>query len=267
VIYDLEYKLEYQKLEDTGTTYTTSFSEVDWLWDYGSYAYTHLAISGLDDATVYRVRAQFYRKLVLTGPGGVPVIRRTAIGPQTGWYYSMTDSTNALSSARMEMVLQGLAEYGDNQEEEVGYLGSADADGTRYGADMGEAWCSEFYSWVAGTELPGLGSKAGVAGLETWFVDEGNHVAVDASNVVLVEWLAQPGDWMGEDTDLDGDTNHSAMFLAWDAATDEIITLDGNTTGRVDLDASSRLGGNEVSLRRRDPAVIQHWGWLDSGML
>lgn len=263
----LQYKLEYQELEDTGTTYTTAFKDVTWLWDYGTYGYTHLEIDGLDAATMYRVRVRFYRKTVGTGPGGLPLTTRLPVGVQSGWYYSMTDSTNTLESARMSMVMYGLSEYGNNQLEEVGYLGSWYADGTRYGADMGEAWCSEFYSWVADHELIDINHRHSVSTILDYFEDEGNRVDIDSSNRVLVEWLAQPGDYLGEDTDLDGAVNHSAMFLAWDQASDTIITLDGNTTGRVDVDEASRQGGSEVSLRRRSPSVIMHWGWLDTGML
>ncbi len=192
------------------------------------------------------------------------------MGELSGWFYGMTEGVTALADAREDLVHTALYQVYRGQLGDIGYHGTDALDGTDFGAEMGESWCSEFYSSALGT-ITGIGSKAGVSGIRDWFeaFDDGadHDLDIDNSNRALVRWFAQPGDYLAEDTDLDGDINHSAMFLAWDAGTGEIITLDGNTSGRSDLDSGTGRGGDEASLRRRDPAVILGWGWLAKGML
>lgn len=272
LFYDLEYVIEYEDLTDTSTSYTTGYQSVDWHYDYDTFLYTHLELDGLESGHVYRARAQFYRKQVIRRMGDTPIITRTAVGEQTPWYYQMTLGTTTLGVARTEIVNRGLYEhYRGKQLGQVGYHGSDALDGTDYGADLGESWCSEFYSTVVGHETS-LTSKAGVSGIRSWFESFSTSsfdrdVDITNLNRWRVQLLAKPGDYLAEDTDLDGAVNHSAMFLAWDNGTGDIITLDGNTNGYTDLDDGSGREGDEVSLRRRDPAVIVGWGRLGVSML
>ena len=77
-----------------------------------------------------------------------------------------------------------------------------------------------------------------------------------------------PNDTVVLDTNGDGAINHSAMFLAYDSATGDLITLDGNTNGRVDLDDTrSFSGANAASVRRRGIDALMTWGTLDIRMV
>ncbi len=263
----LSYAIIWAPLEDTSDERTTPIQPVTGFWDAFGVQTALLRLEGLEDGKVYRARVQLYRSVTrLSRFDGRTTTTHTAIGALSAWYYGMTSSALPAYSARTRIVNRALYERYRSEHEQVGYRGT-DADGTDYGASEGEAWCSEFYTTVAGHELDALSSIAAWFDVMTWFADRGNLVTVDDSNRVLVQWLAQPGDYLAEDTDLDGDTNHSAMFLAWDRAQSKIITLDGNASGRIDWSSRTRLGGNEVSLRTQELDVVDGWGWIDSDML
>jgi hypothetical protein len=262
----LSYEITYQALEDTGTDHTTGVLPVDDFWDGFGVQTTLLTLDDLDDGTVYRAKVQFYRTVRLFRPGGGIRTTHTAIGAESAWYYSMTSSNRTTYDVRTPMVNRAFYERYQNEHESVGYLGYA-KDGTKYGADEGEAWCSEWYSWVADLYLDGMGHQASWSRLMDWFDGHGNLVTVDASNEVLVEWLGQPGDYLAEDTTGDGTTNHSAMLLAYDSHQDRLITIDGNASGRIDWTTPTRAGGNEVSLRTQRTSVVDGWGWIDTGMI
>jgi hypothetical protein len=151
----------------------------------------------------------------------------------------------------------------------TGYLGITYADGTRYGADMGEAWCSEFYSFNFDWTIGGMGHRANVSRVTDYFDDYSAFTDVDAGNRASVLGSLKHGDYLAEDTNLDGDVNHSAMFLGYDVAADQLITLDGNTVGNSGLGDgfASRRGGNEAFVRERKPEVLVGWGSIKRTML
>lgn len=261
---NLGYAIEYQALSNTGVTSSTGVQTLASISDFGSSGRVTLALSGLTSNTVYRARVQFYSRAT----AGLSTTD-TAVGDASGWFYSVTDHTSARGQARREIVLRGLYEsYIDEALSNVGYLGDVYVDGTRYGADEGEAWCSEFYSWVTDQTVTGMGSLSSTGAIISYFEDFGAYTAVAAP--ADFTGLAKHGDYLAEDTDLDGEINHSAMFLAYDSHLGELWTLDGNSNGGAadgDEAYGNRSGGNEVTVRNRDADYVAGWGSLISGML
>ena len=261
----LSAEIEYQDLSDTSVTLTSGPTRVTTFSSWPAYASAELSLSGLDPNRVYRARVQFYKTHFVFG-----AFQHTPVGEQSDWYYTPTDATHARGQARAEVVLRALyemwisAEYGY-----TGYLGTAYVDGTRYGADMGEAWCSEFYSFNFDWAIGGMGHRESVSRVTDYFDGYSAFTDVDAGNRASVLATLKHGDYLAEDTNLDGDVNHSAMFLAYDSATDQLITVDGNTVGNSGQGDgfASRRGGNEAFIRERDPDVLVGWGSIKRSML
>ena len=112
----------------------------------------------------------------------------------------------------------------------VGYRGTEDVDGTRYGADRNEGFCTEFYVWLTKNWL------TGVAGNDTWedMIDsfKDDHAYYSPSEIPE---RAAPGDYLPIDSNDDGKKNHSGMFLAYDTSTNLVWTLEGNVGNKVDV--------------------------------
>ena len=232
--------------------------------DWNGEAYeTKIDVAGLDPFTVYRVRVQFEERVdTPAGPMWV------AVGQESGWHTTMTTSdVYTINKARVGIVLQALYEASRSELGEVGYKGDLDIDGLRYGADWGESWCSEFYSYAASTELANMGHQPFVSKIINYFEDYGTFMETPGGEAPM--FFGQPGDYLAEDTNGDGKKNHSAMFLAYDRFLDVYWTVDGNTNGSSDIGGpyASRRGGNEAFVRTRSVDNVAGWGRLDASML
>ncbi len=182
-----------------------------------------LAVSNLAPLTAYRAQVTF---LTRDGNGNYQ-----PIGPvlaDSDWHYTITDGQGAEGRTRATIIERGFAEYRASNQGMVGYRGTVDPDGTRYGADRDEAWCTEFYVWVTKTNLRRM------AGRDSW--DEMIEYFRNARSFLPETQLATaavPGDYLVMDTDGDGKKNHSGMFLAYEASHDRAWTLEGNSGNAV----------------------------------
>jgi hypothetical protein len=193
-------------------------------------SFVTVSLSGLVQAAPYRARIRFFDA------------RGAQVGPASDWYYTTTGGNGETSAARTAILLEGFHQLAESDHGEVGYRGRA-VDGTRYGADPNELWCSEFYSWAVQDELEGSGGKASVSQLVDYFRRYDSYAG--ASKIAA---KALRGDYLPLDTDQDGKKNHSAMFLALESRPDGddadtardlfVWTLEGNS-------------GNTVSVRFR----------------
>ena len=146
----------------------------------------------------------------------------------------MTNGETDKTRTRARIVLKGLKEYSDSLNGLVGYRGTEDVDGTRYHADRNEIWCSEFYVWVTKHWLPGVSDIATCDDLVEFFKD--NHSFYSSAEIPS---RAAPGDYLPIDSNGDGKTNHSAMFLAYDTSKNVVWTLEGNSGDKVDVNTRS----------------------------
>lgn len=189
----------------------------------GRPATVEVGVANLRPATVYRARVDFFTRdasghFQELSPGS----------PENDWYYTITDGADAEGHARARLVQRGLVELAASAVGSVGYRGSEDVDGTRYGAERNEGWCTEFYVWVTRSSVRGL------SGLDTW--DDMIDYFRDAHAYLAARDLstqARPGDYLVMDSDGDGKKNHSGMFLAYEAARDRAWTLEGNSGNGV----------------------------------
>lgn len=141
----------------------------------------------------------------------------------------MITGNGVLRIVRVEIVIRGLYEFFLSEHlGNVGYYGLIYEDGIRYGVDVGESWCSEFYSWVVGYEVLSMGSVVGVSGLVDWFIVWGRFVDVSDPADFIDD--ARSGDYMVE-ANSEGDLIHLVMFLVYDVNTDICWMLDGNVFG------------------------------------
>jgi hypothetical protein len=276
IFYNLKVEIEYQKLSNTGNTYYSGKKALKSYLAMGPFSYAVASLTGLRKTTVYRARVRFYKtsrfqKRSRYGISTPSEISYTEIGDPSDWYYSTTDGSSDISKARTDILLQGFYEYDQgNHRELVGYRGLSEPDGTRYGAIRGEAWCSEFYSWVGSHALEGMGHKSSVSKMVNYFNE--HSAGISSPTLYQVKYKIKRGDYLGEDTHVDDESikNHSAMFLDYDTHTGQIWTLDGNSHG-YNKDPSvynkSRKAGNEVTLRVRDPEVVLYWGRISKSPL
>lgn len=196
-----------------------------------------VTISGLSSGTVYAFRLTF--STLNTSTMTLDPIGPNAdiIGDGEGGhfdmerYYTMTDSDTSADHKRFLLVVKALAEFDASNTGEVGYRGTEARDGTRYGADAGRKWCTEFYSWVTGPRVEDMG------GLET--TDDAmeafrDHTALYRASQIPTS--GAPGDYLPLDNDQDGEINHSALFLAYDTSGDPSVwTVEGNKGNRVKI--------------------------------
>ena len=164
-----------------------------------------------------------------------------------------------LGKTRTQIVLRAFLERYYSENGYTGYRGSALPDGTRYGGELGERWCSEYYSYVIDKHLKGVGHRSNVSKVISYFKGKGGFIKI--TDPLGYARSYRPGDYMAMDTNDDGKKNHSALFLAYDVANDRIWTVDGNTTG------GGRLAGNESAVRLRKPEVVHGWGRIRYNML
>ncbi len=272
----LKVEVEYQRLSDTSKTLRSGKKSLDRYFSFGSFVYGETTLSRLKKTTVYRARVQFYKTSAFrVVPIYGPVIDREPaykpVGAPSAWYYTTTEGTSSISKARTKILLQGFYQYYEgNHRGLVGYRGAEDPDGTRYEAVRGEAWCSEFYSWVASHALDGMGHKNSVARLVSYF--NTHDAGLSNPSLYQIKNKIKRGDYLGEDTYVDEESikNHSAMFLDYDRHTKMIWTLDGNSHGYnrdPSVHTRNRKAGNEVTLRLRDPEVVLYWGKISKSPL
>ncbi len=184
----------------------------------GKAAFVNVNVTGLKETTMYRAFLNLYN----------------ADGnhlAQSDPYYTTTTGSDPKSIIRTRMVLKGLKEFWDSEQGFVGKNGTVAVDGTRYGADVGEAWCSEFYSWVASGNLKNFGGIGHFKDLMEKFRAAGGFY-----NRSAIPRTARRGDYLAMDTDDTLGTNHSGMFLAYEKmanGSEFVWTLEGNSGKKV----------------------------------
>lgn len=267
----LYYEVEWENLNDTGARRTTGAQRVTSMAVWPSSASTSIRLTGLSQAQVYRARVQFR-----AGPIGAT--SPEPIGEKSNWYYTTTEGVGDLAKARTRAVLRGLYEYYLSEHlGYVGYLGQTYEYGTRYGADAGEAWCSEYYAYTIRPEVSDpLENPHVYQVLIDYFTENDAYTSVADPDDFIND--AHRGDYLAV-YDGNGDISHSCMFLAYDADTQKCWTLNGNGTGIAEWEDTpyaefigtgyeSRCGGDEVSIFANDPGSdIAGWGELTSAML
>ena len=257
----LLYQVEYQQLNNTAHSYTTTLTPVTGLTFHGSHYRTEARVSGLFSSMIYRARITLYRQIT----GGKP----TRIGDVSGWYYTVTRSrsTRALDNARIRIVLKALYEnHLNHQFGLTGYMGKVYPYGQRYGATGRNQWCSEFYSWNADTALT-IGSRTSIGKIVSYFTSRGGYAPV--TNPLQIKYALKLGDYLSLDTNSSGNANHSVMVLDYDIAQDRVWTVEGNVSGRSDIGDSfdDRMAGNETMVKARRLGQLHGWGQLKSSML
>jgi hypothetical protein len=182
--------------------------------------YVVVNVTGLAPFSAYRARVRFYR----SGFAGY-----IQVGGESDWYYTTTDGSTSVNQARTKILLRGFKEYDESQRGRVGYRGTVQRDGTRYGASTNERWCSEFYVWVTKPYLNYLYLPTNVAGVIGFFQFRGEYYApTDAPT------LGNRGDYMPVNNE-----SHSTMLLAVDRSnpsSPRLWTLEGNSGNRVNID-------------------------------
>jgi hypothetical protein len=178
---------------------------------------------------------RFYR----SGFGGY-----TQIGGASDWYYTTTDGLSTVEQARTAILLRGFKELDESERGRVGYRGSVQKNGTRYGASTYEKWCSEFYVWVTKPYLnyntSPFVTPTNVDGLILFFKLRGTYYGSAPFPLSGRSPIAGRGDYMPVN-----DKTHSTMLLGIDSATSTVWTLEGNHGNRVGVDRRAILGLDE----------------------
>jgi hypothetical protein len=262
----LFYSIEYQKLTNTGTSTHTPKTKVASVSVYSSHAKTRLQLSQLSQATAYRSKVRFFKgewRLV----AGQWVREFSQLGDESPWYYTYTNAAAGMALTRTKIINTGLYQQDFSNRGFVGYRSAFALDGSYYGAEIGNNWCSEFYSWVAGKHLTDMPVFYNVPGAIAFFEQQSAYTIVNSPADFI--GFAQPGDYLAMDTNSDGKKNHTVMFLAHDQSTGLIWTIEGNNSGKSDIGGSyeSRRGGNEVVVHSTDPNQVKGWGRILNSML
>lgn len=260
-LHSLAYTVEYQRLARSGRAPHRSELALAELETYGEGVFLHARLTGLQPGEVYRARIQLHRAYFLVGT--LLLVDAGEIGDVSDWYFTMTEGLSDLGRRRSEVVIRGLYEF--YLSEHLGYVGHEGtyAYGARYGGEEGEAWCSEFASYVLSQQIASMGSLNSVGAMEEWFESRSALTSVEVG-LDVVEHI-RPGDYLAMDTTGDGSLNHSDLFLAWDEESQILWTLDGNANGYGPDSLSSyanRHGGNEVQVRESSVDWIGGWGRL-----
>ncbi len=252
--------VQYQKLFDTSVTHNFGYATVTSFSVLTDYGRGYVRVTGLEPGTMYRARVQLFARY-RSNPAYI-----TPAGVQSTWYYTMTDSAYRITQARKRIVLRALYEAYLSEIGYTGYLGDV-PDGTRYGADLGNWWCSEYYSWVTDHELEGMGFRINTGAMRDYFEDHSAWSELPEEQTYLIGF-ASPGDYLGIGDDIDNLT-HSAMFLEYEPARDIVWSVEGNVSGLSDIGDSyaSRRGGNEARVVERGSDTIAGWGLITGGMI
>jgi len=188
----------------------------------GSYRAAEVSLSGLSKTSVYRARVKFYYK-----DGGK--YKSLGLYGKNVYYTSTSHDTNKVSIARTGILLRGFTEYFYQQLGLVGRNGSRWINGTRYDADVNEAWCTEFYSYAAKSDLDGsVYPISNTTDMKKFFGSNFVRVYNDIDDLDAV----RRADWLAIDWEGDNKMDHTAMFLG-KLKNGKILTLEGNTGNRV----------------------------------
>jgi hypothetical protein len=169
-------------------------------------------------------RVRFYR----TAANG-----SVQVGTVSEPYYTTTTGFGAVEEARTNILLRGFKELDESNRGRVGYRGSVQADGKRYGASGNEKWCSEFYVWV---------TKPYVSyGVITFFKIKDSYYSDPGLPLSGSSPIARRGDYMPVN-----DKNHSTMLLGVETATSTVWTLEDNSGNHVKI-ANRPIAGSVES--------------------
>lgn len=210
--------------------------------EYGTFWTTVVPLTGLTRATAYRAQVRFY-------------VKQNGSYQRLNFYNNRVyntvtyDSQSAAGGARTLIALSALKQSNEQELGRVGWNGTVDVNGTRYGAGANEAWCTEFYAWNARNQLDGIVNVSNTTGMRNFFGSD-YHAGHSASDLDA----ARPGDWLGMDTNDDGKKNHSGVFLAH-RKDGKVVSVDGNT------------GGHRVRIKTRDPDAVVGRGTVTSRLL
>lgn len=233
--YSLWVSASYVLLNDSST--------VRWAWAAltpvpGNPNESTFTITGLPPSSVLAVK-EVYVYAWISYPGSYVFMNSAA--PELS-LYTTTDGTTSEERARTSMVLRALKQLGEDAQGRVGYRGSSQMNGTRYGAGAGDLWCSEFYGWSGRPSVFGYNTFFGfmylyaysstVATLEYYF-----SVFNALHSGSTIPTLAKRADYiaMNTKTNAPDDPNHSGMFLAYDARLMEVWTVEGNVGNTVSI--------------------------------
>lgn len=171
-----------------------------------------LVVENLDPVTVYRLRFQLFKD----GNNGAEV----EVSDESPWYWAMTSGASKLDQARAGIVTLAITEWAT-----YGEFGRTKKNGTRYGADPEELWCSEYYSWVSGHYLTEMDGRSSVRSLTRYF--SGYEALFPGSRIPEV---GQPGDYLAM-----WGTRHSGMFLGYSQSKGKhhLHTIEGNTGSKI----------------------------------
>jgi Putative metal-binding motif len=190
-------------------------------------------IDGLRAGTLYRVELSLHSDASGSDASGFFNGRsaetdRMASAPS---YFTMTlggadDYAQELGARAVRQALYERNEWEDG----------AIRDGDHYCGAIGSCgkWCSEFYSQMIRPWF-----HAGTGRLQTddvidEFADRNSYMHVDVQRH-LVDGSTRPGDYLAVAENRTSDVNHSAMFLAYDIATNTVVTIAGNVDDRVKI--------------------------------
>jgi hypothetical protein len=219
-------------LSNSGTDIPFPIEKVNVIEDAHKNAYVTINVKKLLKATVYRLRVQFYYK---DGKEYKPV------GAESDRYYTTTWSDDRVEQARSAILLRGFKEYDESNLGRVGYKGTDKVDGTKYGADKNEQWCSEFYVWVTKDNLKDIKGRTYVSRLVDYFQD---YKSTYGRSQIINR--AKRGDYIAISTKGTEKKDHSAMFLAYDEGTKKIWTLEGNVGNAVGVKERA-TGGDDAN--------------------
>jgi hypothetical protein len=203
---------------------------------------TTVKVSGLAPSTVYQARVRFYQ-LAFNG--------YVQVGRESDWYYTTTTGFGEIEAARTRILLRGFKELDESNRGRVGYRGTVNSDGKRYGASSNEKWCSEFYVWVT---KPDLNYESSIFALPTtvdqvimFFQIRSAYYSDEVAALSGPTRIGRRGDYMPV-----RDKNHSTMLLGIDTATSEVWTLEGNSGNRV------KIGRRDISGSSGSPNGLGH---------
>lgn len=134
--------------------------------------------------------------------------------------YTVTSGPTELDQMRASLVMTGLEEW-----DHYGKRGTAQVSGVRYGAGSGEAWCSEYYAWVADHGIKGIVGSTWVGDLQKYFKNYSSEYAGSEiqTKATAADYLSMWG------------TQHSGMFIAFEKTPQQSFmwTVEGNVGGRL----------------------------------
>jgi hypothetical protein len=234
-------KVTYRKITQDATSDQESGYKRVYFYDYthtrlGEYTGTNVTLTGLALTTVYRSRVQFFYK------SGVNYFSIGIKGPSV-YYTTTTEVANAVSQARTGILLEAFRDYFYQRLGLLGKGGTVWPNGTRYGADLHEAWCTEFYSYASRLFLKDIHPTTNTAKMQTYFGSNFSRV-YDIGDL----GVARRADWLAIDWDGNGSKDHTAMFLG-KHVDGSIVTIEGNT-------------GNTVGIKYRDVSLIYGLGHI-----